>query len=611
MQLESVDFFVIIAYLLLVTVIGITLQKQARQSKTNYMLAGRSMPFWMLGISNASGMFDISGTVWMVSIMFIYGVKSIWLPWLWPVFNQIFLMVYLSIWLRRSNVSTGAEWMLTRFGDNKDASPSHKIIIAFALLSCLSFMAYGFIGLGKFIEIFIPWNQVQPYLPFKVTQAYAAQFYGVIFTLFTVFYSLLGGMKSIVWADIIHYAIMVFVSVVIAIIAMLALHDAKALPVPVGWDNPFFGKDLDLDWSAHIPEVNQKIKANGFSPFSYFFALMTAKGILASLAGPPPSYDMQKILSAKSPREAALMSMIVNVVLLPTRYLLIIGVTVLGLLFYKELNISISDKKDFERILPAVLNAYIPPGLLGLVLVGLMGAFMGTFAGTFNAAQAYLVNDIYIKSFNPTATNKQISRMNYLLGSAVVTISILLGFVAKDVNSILQWIVSALFGGYIASNVLKWHWWRFNSSGFFWGMLAGIICALIAPYLFPGTVPLFYFPIILLISTLGAVSGSLLTPPTELSTLKTFYQNVKPWGFWDPVLAAVQAEDSDFVPNRDFKRDVFNIVIGITAQTSITALPVFFVLLMPMQTGITAAILLICVIILWKTWYQKLPKDHT
>ncbi|MCE7068016.1 sodium:solute symporter family protein [Dyadobacter sp. CY326] len=609
MKIKLVDFLVIAAYLVLVTVIGIITKKQAQQSKNNYMLGGRSMPFWMLGVSNASGMFDISGTVWMVSIMFIYGVKSIWLPWLWPVFNQIFLMVYLSIWLRRSNVSTGAEWMLTRFGNNKDSSPSHKIIIAFALLSCLSFMAYGFIGLGKFIEIFIPWKYVQPHVPIKIPQAYAAHVYGVIFTLFTVFYSLLGGMKSIVWADLIHYAIMVFVSVVIAFIAMQALQNAGSLPVPVGWDNLFFGKELGLDWSTHIPEVNKKIEAQGFAPFGYFFALMTAKGILASLAGPPPSYDMQKILSAKTPREAAMMSMIVNVVLLPTRYLLIIGVTILGLLFYKELNISIVDKKDFERILPAVLNAYVPPGLLGLVLVGLMGAFMGTFAGTFNAAQAYLVNDVYIKSFNPNASNKQISRMNYLLGLAVMTISILLGFLTKDVNSILQWIVSALFGGYIASNVLKWHWWRFNSSGFFWGMLAGIICALIAPYIFTGTVPLFYFPVILLISTVGAVAGSLLTPPTDLGTLKTFYKNVRPWGFWGPVLAAVQSEDPLFVPNRNFRWDMFNVLIGITAQTSITALPVFLILLMPMQTTIAAVILAICVAILWKTWYKKLPLD--
>ncbi|MCF2446333.1 Na+:solute symporter [Dyadobacter sp. CY345] len=607
MKIQLVDFLVIIAYLLLVTVIGLVLKKQAGRSKNDYLLGGKSMPYWMLGVSNASGMFDISGTAWMVAIMFIYGVKSIWLPWLWPVFNQIFMMVYLSIWLRRSNVSTGAEWMLTRFGNKADAQLSHKIIIAFALLSCLGFMAYGFIGLGKFIEIFIPWSVIQPFSPFTIATEYVAHTYGIIFTLFTVFYSLLGGMKSIVWADLIHYIIMVFVSFAIAIIAMQALADYGSLPVPSGWADLFFGKNLDLDWTGYIDEVNEKISSDGFNPFGYFFALMTAKGILSSLAGPAPNYDMQKILSTKSPREAALMSMIVNVVLLPTRYLLIIGIAVLGLIFYKDINISSPNGQDFERILPAVLNAYIPSGLLGLVLVGLMGAFMGTFAGTFNAAQAYMVNDIYLKSFNPNASNTQIKRMNYLTGLVVVTISITLGFFAKDVNSILQWIVSALYGGYIAANVLKWHWWRFNSNGFFWGMFAGILSAMILPYIFPGTVPLYYFPIILLLSALGCIVGSLMTPATDPEVLKKFYKNVKPWGFWGPVHEAVVKEDPNFLANGNFKMDMFNVLVGTIGQTSITALPVFAVLMMPLETGITAVVLGACVIILWKTWYQKLP----
>ncbi|KAA6441021.1 Na+:solute symporter [Dyadobacter flavalbus] len=608
MKIQSIDLLVIILYLILVTIIGVILKKQATKSKNDYLLGGKSMPYWMLGISNASGMFDISGTVWMVAIMFVYGLKSIWLPWLWPVFNQVFMMVYLSIWLRRSNVSTGAEWMLTRFGNKRNAQPAHRVIVAFALLSCLSFMTYGFIGLGKFLEIFIPWQSVQPYVSFiHIAPEYVPHVYGIVFTLFTVFYSLLGGMKSIVWVDLIHYIIMVIVSVSVAGIAMNALHKAGSLPVPDGWHHLFFGKELGLNWNGYISDVNRKIETDGFSPFGYFFALMSAKGILASLAGPAPNYDMQKILSTKSPREAALMSMIVNVVLLPTRYLFIIGVTVIGLLFYRDLNISSANGTDFERILPAVLNTYIPPGLLGLVLIGLMGAFMGTFAGTFNAAQAYLVNDIYLKSVNPDASDKQVTRMNYMLGMAVVLISILLGFLAKDVNSILQWIVSALFGGYIASNVLKWHWWRLNSTGFFWGMLAGIVSAMIFPYLFPGALPLFYFPAILLVSAAGAIAGSLLTPATDMEVLTKFYRNVMPWGFWKPVREAIQREDHSFAPDMNFRKDLFNVAVGVVAQTAITVLPVFFILMMPVQTCIAALVLVVCILVLWKTWYRKLP----
>jgi len=78
-------------------------------------------------------MFDISGTVWLVSITIIYGLKSIYIPWLWPVFNQIFMMIYLSTWLRRSEVTTGAEWIEFRFGKDRGAVTSHWIIVVFAI----------------------------------------------------------------------------------------------------------------------------------------------------------------------------------------------------------------------------------------------------------------------------------------------------------------------------------------------------------------------------------------------------------------------------------------------------------------------------------------------
>lgn len=608
MNFHSIDIIVILAYLAIITTIGIVLRKRSSRSKNDYMLGGNKLPWWMLGISNASGMFDISGTIWMVTIMFVYGVKSIWLPWLWPVFNQVFLFVYLSIWLRRSNVSTGAEWMMTRFGHKRDADLSHTIIVIFALLSCLGFMAYGFIGLGKFIEIFIPFSTIQPYLPFTVAPEFVAHFYGIIFTMFTVFYSVMGGMSSIVWADVVQYIFMAIGAVTIAVIAIIQLQ-GHTLEVPPGWKELSFSWNMNLDWSNILPEVNTKMKEDGFDPFGVFFSLMLAKGILASIAGPAPTYDMQKILSTRSPKEAALMSMFVNIVLLPTRYLMIIGFTVLALISFQDLNLeTAAGIIDFERILPAAILKFAPAGLMGLFIVELMSAFMGTFAGTLNAAQAYIVNDIYIKSVNKNPSNRQIANMNYLSGVVIVIISILMGVFAKDVNSILQWIVGALWGGYIASNVLKWHWWRFNGMGFFVGMLFGIVSSLIFPLILPDVVPLYYWPAIFVLSLIGCFAGSFLSPSTDMEVLKKFYTSIRPWGFWDPVLKEVQKDNPEFTRNKDFKKDMFNVSIGIVAQTSITVLPVFIVLLMPKQGIITALVLAVAVFILYKNWYKKLPE---
>ena len=91
--LGSLDLIIIGVYLIGLIFIGLYTKRKAARSLDSYLLGGKKIPWYMLGLSNASGMFDISGTVWLVAIMVVYGVKSIWLPWLWPTFNQIFLMV--------------------------------------------------------------------------------------------------------------------------------------------------------------------------------------------------------------------------------------------------------------------------------------------------------------------------------------------------------------------------------------------------------------------------------------------------------------------------------------------------------------------------------------
>lgn len=607
MKLQLIDILIMLTYLASMVMVGFWMRKRARLNKESYLMGGKSLPWYMLGLSDASDMFDISGTMWMVALCFVYGMKSIWIPWLWPVFNQVFMMMFLSKWLRRSNANTGAEWLKTRFGTaGKGVQGSHSVVVIFALIGCFGFLAYGFIGLGKFIEIFVPWEAVSSYVPFDVAPAYVPHFYGIIFTLFAMFYSIIGGMHSIVLGDFIKYMIMIVACVSVAAIAMMHLHqNGGQLQVPDGWLNPFFGWELGLDWSTTVPEANQKIADDGFGLFGIFFMMMLFKGIFASLAGPAPNYDMQKILSTRSPKEASKMTGFVSIILLPVRYSMVIGLTVLALLYYKQMNLTGADGTDFERILPATINEFLPAGIMGLVLTGLLGAFMGTFSGTLNAAQAYIVNDVYLRYINPAASNKKIIRTNYLVGVIVVAIGIVLGFFARDVNSVLQWIVGGLYGGYIAANLFKWYWWRFNAHGFFWGMASGIVGALVFLKLFDGLF-LYIWPLLFVISIAGCLIGTYTAPPTDLETLKSFYKTVRPWGFWKPVHEQVVAEDPSFEPNRRFKLDMFNVVLGIIAQCCLTLLPMYVVLWMKLPLLITIAILTVIVIILKKTWWNKL-----
>mgnify|MGYP001394683812 CR=1 FL=1 len=192
MKLHTSDLLIICAYLIAMIVIGLILKKRAAQNMDSYFLGGKSLPFYMLGLSNASGMFDITGTMLMVYWAFAYGFKSLWIPWLWPVFNQIFLMVYLSVWLRRSNVLTGAEWIKTRFGKGKGATLSHTIVVVFALLSVLGFLSYGFIGIGKFKSLF-PGKSSHP--------TFLSLFHRSMFRMYTVSSSQLSPPSTSCWGE--------------------------------------------------------------------------------------------------------------------------------------------------------------------------------------------------------------------------------------------------------------------------------------------------------------------------------------------------------------------------------------------------------------------------
>src|SRR5262245_58206943 len=230
-------------------------------------------------------MFDISGTMWLVTLCVVYGLKSVWIPWLWPVFNQIFLMVYLSMWLRRSNVLTGAEWIETRFGRGFGGQLSQFVIIAYACLSILGFLAYGFVGIGKFIEVFLPWSAVDPFVPFAVAPEQVANFYGIVFTGVATLYVVLGGMYSLVWTDVAHYFWMTTASVIVAVVAITNVDpEALAAVTPDGWSSPFFGWSLDLDWSGTIASINDKIASDGYSLFGVFMMMLLFKGVLVSAA---------------------------------------------------------------------------------------------------------------------------------------------------------------------------------------------------------------------------------------------------------------------------------------------------------------------------------------
>jgi Na+/proline symporter len=598
MNLSGIDISIIIVYITAMIAAGVWFSKKAGQNLDSYFLGGKSLPWYLLSVSNASGMFDITGTMWLVYLLFVYGVKSAFIPWLWPSFNQIFLMIFLAAWLRRSNVLTGAEWIKTRFGDGPGAVLSHISVVIFALISVVGFLCYAFKGMGKFAEVFLPWDL-------------SPNVYALIVMGITTIYVVLGGMYSVVLTDVIQFILLTVASIFIAVIAISKSSAVDiAEYIPQGWDKlSFEWSSVNLDWSGLLEAVNGKIESDGYSMFGLFLMMCLFKGFLSSMAGPAPNYDMQRVLATKTPKEASLMSGLVTVILFLPRYLMIAGITVLALIFFRPEMLEMGSDIDFEQILPYVMSNFIPKGLLGVTIAGLLAAFMSTFDSTVNAGSAYIVNDIYKKYISSDKSPKTYVYMSYAASILVVVVGIIFGFMTESITSVLDWILAGLFGGYVAPNVLKWYWWRFNGYGYFAGMLTGMLAAMLLPRIYPDSSALMSFPYIFALSLAISIIVSYLSPAQDMNTLKGFYKQVRPWGFWGAVKKEVIAECPEFKPNMDFKRDMLNVVVGIIWQLSFTLIPIYLLIKNYSMTLVFVIVAIVTSIILKLNWYDKLKEN--
>jgi Na+/proline symporter len=596
--MHPIDLTIIALYLLLMAAVGWWSAKKASRSAEAYFLAGKSLPWWLIGVAHGSSGVDITGTMWFVMMLYIYGVKATWLLWVWPLFNVIFRMMYLGTWVRRSNVLTGAEWMTTRFGFSRGAQWAYISVVVYAMLHVIGFLSYAFRGIGEFTRPFFPWNVPD-------------EWYGAGMLLITGVYCVVGGMYSVVMNDLIQFVLKVTAAIGIVVISIITIRPEQIMArVPAGWDHLFFGWKLTLDWSHLMPQLNQRIYGpitsggDGYSLFMFFTAMLFLKGALVSMAGPTPNYAIQHILSTRSPREAALENMVMAMVSLTPRFLLIAGITTLGIVYFSSDLALMGAKVNFEKILPNVLNKNVPVGLKGILIAALLASFMSTFVSTVNSGTAYVVNDIYKRYINPHAPVRRYVIMAWITSSAVVILGILFGLFTKSVHGVTEWIVSALVPAFVAPNVLKWHWWRFNGYGFFAGMVAGTAAAVLK--VFVTMHPVFAFLLILLISFAASILVCLLTQPESDDVLKKFYKNVRPWGWWGPVYAKCLADDPAFQPNRDFRRDMLNIAVGLVWQTSLVTAPIYLAIQHWKEMWISLAVCTVTSVILKFTWYDRL-----
>ncbi len=594
--MDTIDYLVIAAYLVLVTVLGLYLRKLAAKNLESYFLGGKRIPWWALAASGAVSNFDITGTMWMVTVLYLLGMKSWWHHWMWGVMLPAFGLAYVAKWVRRSNVITGAEWMVTRFGDGRGGRTARMAYALMAVVTCVSFIGYAFQGIGKFAEVYVDTGWLVQIVPEaeSLIETYKPQALAIAILSLTTLYVVLGGLFGVIITDIIQTAILTGACLLIGWVAFTQLSpETVASVVPTGWES------LRPVWQIHRfwGTDNATYEMFGFLTIAWIL-----KGFLLNAGGPGQLYDFQRYLAARNSRDAAKVAAAWPF-FLAVRWMMVAGITLLALA-------GIGDVTDPEKVMPMVLQKYLPIGLKGLVIAGLLSAFMSTFSSTANSGASYVVRDIWQPLFKPHADERHLIRYSYVATIAVVLAGIVVGLNAESIRSIWGWIMMALGGAVIIPNVLRWHWWRLNGWGYAAGTFGGIVLAL-AVLFFPGLPDNVSFPLIALGSLLACLIGSLATPPGKPETLRKFYRTVRPFGIWRPVRETCGLSPGQLAdPAESPWQTIFNTAIACAGVTGLYLFPMYLVGHWYVHAGAWFAAFLAAVVVLYFTWYRWLGENE-
>jgi len=539
---STVDLIIVIIYLLAIVIVGLLVQKKASKDINSYFLGNRKLPWWVLGASGMASNTDIAGT--MINTAFIYalGTKGFFIEIRGGVtLIMAFLMVFMGKWNRRSQVMTQAEWMHFRFGTGKEGDFARIISAIAAIVMTVAMVTYFVIGAGKFVGAFL-----------GIEPIYAS----LLMVVLAMIYTVSSGLYGVVWTDVFQGVFIFGVILYITGMAMSTVNLPQEFFVSVPMvDGSFTAIKTTLaEWSRIIPpnEMNMP-EGSTFAIYNLFgIAIMfylfkvTLEG--ASGAG---GYMLQRYFAAKSDREAGMLSLFWTC-LLAFRWPLIASFAMLGIYHGIETGSVIADP---ELVLPTVIKNYIPTGVKGFLIAGLMAAAMSTFDSTVNAGAAYWVKDLYQAYLRPRASEKDLMIQARLASVGIVVLALLFSLTISNINEIWGWITMGIGAGMFIPQVIRWYWWRFNGYGFAIGTAVGMTAAVLTKT-FAGPIPEYTSFLIASGSSLaGCILGTLLTPATENNVLENFYRVTRPFGFWSHIRGSLPKAVQSKI-NQENRRDI-------------------------------------------------------
>jgi SSS family solute:Na+ symporter len=552
MILATIDWVILACFFLIVIGIGWWASKTAGKDTSEFFLGGRSMPWWLLGVSMVACTFSADTPNLVPGMVREAGVAKNRAWWAFLINGTVTVFIYAKLW-RRSNVMTDLEFYEIRYS-GKAASfirGFRSIYLGF-FINCLIMgsVTLAAIKIGAVMFNLEPWVTV------------------VGASLAVVIYASLGGIKGVIWADFFQYSIAMLGAVYAAIVAV---------------NQPEVGSLSNL--FSH-PSVKDSL--NILPDFSDTSALVTLFIIpiavqwwAAWYPGAEPGgggYIAQRMLSAKDEKNAIGATLFFNFAHYALRPWPWIIVALASIIIYPDLA---SIKADFPNITDQYLGhdvAYpvmltrLGPGWLGLVVASIIAAYMSTIGTHLNWGSSYIVNDFYKRFVKPNASEKEFVSVGRI---STVVLMIVAGTVSLTIleNATQAFNILLLSGaGSGAIYLLRWFWWRINAWAEVAAMIAATISAVVLTVFVPAEslvteyidAPTMRLLIATGITTISWVSTMFLTQPENYETLKKFYKLTHPGGPGWKTVTERSAHEGDVIESKkwDLPQGLLMVVLG-------------------------------------------------
>ncbi|PWL39941.1 Na+:solute symporter [Flagellimonas aquimarina] len=539
MELSTLDYSLIIVFFAIVLGIGIYVSKKSGKSSSEYFLSGRTMPWWLLGLSMVATTFSTDTPNLVTDLVRTNGVSGNWGWWCFLLTGMLTVFVYAKLW-RKSNVKTDLEFYELRYG-GKAASFLRKFraiyLGVFFNVITMASVTLAAIKIGGVMLGLEPWETV------------------VAGGLITVIFSALGGFKGVVYSDFLLF----FVAMAGAIGAAYYLVN---IPEVGGIQ-------------AIMENENVKDKLSILPDFSNKKALITMLVIPLAVqwwsswypGGEPGGggYIAQRMLAAKNENHAIGATFFFNIMHYALRPWPWILVALASLVVYPDIA---SIQQAFPNVVESKLGqdlAYsamltkLPSGLLGLVLASLVAAYMSTISTQLNWGSSYIVYDFYKQQINPNATEKQMVNVGRLSTVVLMVLSAFLALALQNAMGVFNLLLS--FGaGTGLIFILRWFWWRINAWSEITAMFSSGILAILLEttslkeILFNpenGVFPEWgELPFIMVITTIIWLTATFVTQPETKDVLRSFYQKIQPGGpGWAKIIEEAKQDNVEIVAN--------------------------------------------------------------